>query len=138
MDIAFEDGEEPPDEWLQDGFLVLLDADGVAARLRRRLASFRRPPFKADDLIQLDGHAWDWVWWLHVKLARGERSLVYVELAKFFENIVVPAHNALAGEPRAGCYGLDRRLRLAGVAELEERSPETRRRRISIARCWPW
>ncbi len=99
VDLFFEDGEVPPDEWLQDGFVVLLDRGGVEARLRRRLASFQPPRFRAEDLAELDVHAWDWAYWLWVKLARGERWLVYVELAKYLESIVVPAYNALAGEP---------------------------------------
>lgn len=123
VDLFFEDGEVPPDEWLREGFLVLLDRGGVAERLRRRLAAYRPQPFRAEDLVELDAHAWDWAYWLWVKLARGERWLVYVELAKFLETIVAPAYNALAGEARAGYYGLDRRLAPALIEALEAALP---------------
>lgn len=123
VDLFFEEGEVPPDQWLGEGFLTLLDRGGVESRLRERLAAFQPPSFRAEDLAELDGQAWDWAWWLWVKLARGERWLVYVELAKFFETIVVPAYNALAGEPRAGYYALDRRLSPSLIEELEAALP---------------
>jgi predicted nucleotidyltransferase len=123
VDLTFEDGEVPPEEWLAEGYLVLLDRGGVDARLRRRLASYHPPPFRAEDLVELDGHAWDWAWWLYVKLARGERWLVYVELAKYLESIVIPAYNALSGAPRSGTYGLDLRLSASIIDELEAALP---------------
>jgi hypothetical protein len=123
VDLSFEDGEVPPDEWLREGYLVLMDRGGVERRLRRRLASFRPPPFGTEDLTELDGHAWDWAWWLYVKLARGERWLVYVELPKYLENIVIPAYNALAGAPRSGTYGLDQRLSTSVIDEVAAALP---------------
>jgi predicted nucleotidyltransferase len=110
VDLTFEDGEVPPEEGLAEGYLMLMDRGGVERRLRSRLASFSPPPFRAEHLAELDAHAWDWTWWLYVKLARGERWLVYLELPKYLENIVIQAYNALAGAPGSSTYGLDRRL----------------------------
>lgn len=129
VDLTFEEGEAPPSEWLRGGYLVLMDRGGVEKRLRRRLASFRPPPFRPEDFAELDGHAWDWAWWLYVKLARGERWLVYAELAKYLEGIVAPAYNPLAGTPASGTYGLDRRLSVSVIGQMEAslaRSPTPR------------
>lgn len=123
VDLTFEDGDVPPDEGLAVGYLVLMDRGSVERRLRSRLASFSPPPFRAEDLAELDGHAWDWIWWLYVKLARGERWLVYLELPKLLETIVIQAHNVLAGAPGSGTYGLHRRLSESVAAEMAAALP---------------
>jgi hypothetical protein len=61
------------------------------------------PP--APGLDELDAHAWDWLWWLDVKLARGEPWLVHIELVKFVETVLVFGSNALAGEWWRGATG---------------------------------
>lgn len=39
-------------------------------------------------LSDFDAHAWDWLWWMDVKLARGEEWLVHIELVKFAESML--------------------------------------------------
>jgi hypothetical protein len=39
-------------------------------------------PLRADTLVSIDGHFWDWILWLGGKALRGERRLVAGELVK--------------------------------------------------------
>jgi predicted nucleotidyltransferase len=119
VDLWFEEGEVEPSEWLREGFDVLLDKDDVAERLRAGLARLPEPALDPlhDDLPELDSHAWDFALWLHRKIALGELWLAYLELTKYVELIVLPAWNALAGEPWRGAVGVGERL----DAELLER-----------------
>lgn len=103
LDLFFHDGEPVADPWLADGVAALLDKTGVA----ERIAPAGPPPF---DAREHDAHAWDWLWWLHVKLIRGETWLVRVESTLFFSTILVRAWNERAGEGWRGTTGLSERL----------------------------
>ena len=111
VDLFFHDGDPSPDPWLSEGVVAVLDKTGVA----QRLTPGTPPPF---DAHEHDAHAWDWLWWLHVKLARGERWLVRIESVLFFQTIVVRAWNERAGVGWRGATGLSARL----DQELEERA----------------
>jgi hypothetical protein len=107
VDFFFQEGEPAADPWLRDGFRALVDPDGLAAGLRSALAT--EPP--APDLADFDVHAWDWLWAVHLKLRRpGHEWLVYIELVKFVETMLVTAYGALAPEPWRGVMRLEERL----------------------------
>ena len=92
VDFFFQEAEPAADPWLRDGFRALVDPDGLAGRVRRALAAEPPPP----DLSEFDVHAWDWLWAMHLKLRRpGHEWLVYVELVKFVETMLLTAFNAL-------------------------------------------
>lgn len=58
-----------------------------------------------------DVHALDWLWWLDVKLDRNEEIwLIYIELVKFVETILLAGHNALSSEPWRGTSTVEQRL----------------------------
>src|SRR5207302_2971829 len=106
VDFFFQEGQPAADPWLRDGFRVLAGSTEVGDGLRERLAAPTRP-----DLSDFDTHAWDWLWFAHVKLRRpGEEWLVYVELVKFVETMLVGAANYLAGQPWRGPWRLNARL----------------------------
>jgi predicted nucleotidyltransferase len=119
LDLAFEEERLAPDPWLRDGYEVLtgsVEEPDVADP----------PPFGAEgDLRELDAHAWDYAFWLHVKLERGERWVAYLELAGFLHHIVLLAHNATHGEGWAGGRGVDSRLSAETVAALEAALPQS-------------
>jgi hypothetical protein len=120
VDFFFQEGEPHIDPWLRDGFRVLFDPEDLAAPLRRQLADRTSPA----NLSEFDAHAWDWLWWLHVKLARGgEAWLVHNELVKFCETILVSGYNALSAEPWRGLALLERRLPSTNLAELRAATP---------------
>jgi hypothetical protein len=52
----------------------------------------KEPPwrFEPDTLEGIDGHFWDWAWWLRAKEAVGKSELVAVELGKLFEHLLAP------------------------------------------------
>jgi predicted nucleotidyltransferase len=107
VDFFFQEGEPAVDPWLRDGFRVLVDPDGLADGLRDALAADPPPP----DLCDFDAHAWDWLWAVHLKLRRaGHEWLVYVELVKFVETMLLSGFNALAPEPWRGVLGIEERL----------------------------
>jgi predicted nucleotidyltransferase len=107
VDFFFQEERSATDPWLRDGFRVLSGPSGLAERLRERLAAAR----PRRDLSDFDSHAWDWLRAAHVKLRRpGEEWLVYVELVKFVETILVGAANLLAAEPWRGVWQLEARL----------------------------
>jgi hypothetical protein len=111
VDFFFHDGDPEPDPWLADGFHALVDKAGVAARLAERLATAPpAAPMTAGELRELDAHAWDWLWWLHVKRKRGELWLAFFESTMFVQTILVRAWNELAGEPWRGATGLSQRI----------------------------
>lgn len=126
VDLFFRDGEVEPTAWLTTGFTVLVDKEDVASRLRRRLASFR-PATELDefhaDPLELDAHAWDFAWWLYVKLRRGQRWLVYTRLALFVDVIVVGGWNAAVGQPWASSTAADERLDPSVIAAIEAALP---------------
>jgi predicted nucleotidyltransferase len=107
VDFFYQEGEPLADPWLRDGFEALVDADGLGEDLRERLAA---PPV-LPDLEDFDAHAWDWLWWMDVKLVRGGQEwLVYIELVKFVETMLLGGHNALTPEPWRGASMVERRL----------------------------
>lgn len=107
VDFFFQEDEPDADPWLRDGFLALFDPDGLATRLRERLAAEPPPP----DLNDFDTHAWDWLWFAHLKLRhQGQKWLLYVELVKFVETMLVTGFNALASEPWRGVWRLEQRV----------------------------
>ena len=107
VDFFYKDGEPAADPWLRDGFVALFDPEGLASGLGERVAA-------ASGLPELDGfdpHAWDWIWWMDVKLSRGGQSwLVYLELVKFVETMLLGGHNALTPEPWRGASHAELRL----------------------------
>jgi predicted nucleotidyltransferase len=119
VDLAFEEERLAPDPWLRDGYAVLtgnVEEPDLA----------EPPPFGAEaDLRELDSHAWDYAFWLHVKLERGERWVAYLELPGFLQHIVVLAWNALHGEGWAAGRGVDSRLPAGTVAALEAALPRS-------------
>ena len=120
VDFFFQEAEPEPDPWLSDGFRALVDPDGLAARLRAALAGPPPPP----DLADFDVHAWDWLWAVRLKLRRpGHEWLVYVELVKFVETMLLTAFNALGPEPWRGVLRVDERLPAAARGELERALP---------------
>ena len=125
VDLFFEDGEVEADVWLLDGFEVLLDRAEVGELLRRRLATLEPPRLDLlhDDSAELDSHAWDFALWLDRKLDVGERWLVFLELRKYVELIVLPAWNALAGEAWRGAVGLPKRVDPELLERLEVAQP---------------
>ena len=107
VDFFFQEGEPAVDPWLRDGFRALFDPDGLADGLRAALVAEPGPP----DLSDFDVHAWDWLWAVHVKLRRpGQEWLVYVELVKFVETMLLTAFSVLAPEPWRGVFRLEERL----------------------------
>ena len=119
LDLAFDEERLRPDPWLRNGYDVL--SGSVAAP---ELAD--PPAFGAEgDLRELDAHAWDYAYWLHVKLERGERWVVYLELAGFLNHIVVLALNATRGAGWAGGRGLDARLDSGTLTSLEAALPRS-------------
>jgi predicted nucleotidyltransferase len=122
VDLAFEEERLAPDPWLRDGYAILtgnVEEPDLA----------EPPPFGAEsDLRELDAHAWDYAFWLHVKLERGERWVAYLELAGFLQHIVVLALNAAQGEGWAAGRGVDARLPPDTVAALEAALPRSAER----------
>lgn len=107
VDFFYQDGEPQVDPWLRDGFKAVVDPDGLAEPLRERLASAHGSP----DLSDFDAHAWDWWWWMDVKLTRGGQTwLVYIELVKFVETMLLTGYNALSPEPWRGSSNVEARL----------------------------
>jgi hypothetical protein len=120
VDFFYQDGEPHADPWLRDGFLALVDPDGLADALRVTLSE--KPD--APDLNDFDAHAWDWLWWMDVKLARGgETWLVYIELVKFVETILLTGYNALFPEPWRGGSAVEQRLPAEATATLRAALP---------------
>jgi hypothetical protein len=120
VDFFFQ--EEPPaaDPWLRDGFRALVDPDGVADRLRAALAAEPVPR----DLTDFDAHAWDWLWAVHLKLRRsGQEWLVYIELVKFVETMLLEGFGALGPDPWRGVLRIEERLPPEAVAELRAALP---------------
>ena len=94
VDFFFQEGEPRVDPWLRDGFRALVDEHGLADRLRAQLEA---PP-EPLDLSDFDAHAWDWLWAARLKLRRpGHEWLVYLELVKFVETMLLAGFGALAG-----------------------------------------
>lgn len=120
VDFFFQEGEPAADPWLRDGFRALFDPDGLADGLREALAAEPAPP----DLSDFDVHAWDWLWAMRLKLRRpGHEWLVYVELVKFVETMLLTAFSALAPEPWRGVLRVEERLPLQAQAELGRALP---------------
>lgn len=120
VDFFYQEAEPQPDPWLRDGFVALVDPDGLAAPLRERLACEPVMP----DLDGFDAHAWDWLWWMDVKLSRGGQSwLVQIELVKFVETMLIGGHNALTTEPWRGASHVERRLPADLQTELSAALP---------------
>jgi AcrR family transcriptional regulator len=119
VDLFFQEGQPAVDPWLRDGFRVLVGPSGLADRIRERLAEQLRV-----DLSEFDTHAWDWLWFAHLKLRRpGQEWLVYVELVKFVETMLVGAANILDGEPWRGVSWLQARLPAHVLAEVRAALP---------------
>ena len=120
VDFFFQEGESDPDPWLRDGVRSLVDPEGLAERLRSPPAAEPAPP----DLADFDVHAWDWLWAMHLKLRRpGHEWLVYVELVKFVETMLLTAFGALAPEPWRGVLRVEERLPLDAQSELRRALP---------------
>lgn len=120
VDFFYQEGEPEADPWLRDGFQVLVDPDGLEEALRARLAAEPAPP----DLADFDAHAWDWLWWVDVKLSRGGQEwLVHIELVKFVETMLLGGFNALTAEPWRGASRVGERLPAGLRAELEAALP---------------
>jgi predicted nucleotidyltransferase len=135
VDFFFQEGEPHADPWLRDGFVALVDPDGLADALPARLADERGSP----DLSDFDAHAWDWLWWMDVKLTRGGQAwLVHIELVKFVETMLLTGHNALSPEPWRGASEVEQRLPAEVQAELRAAlpaapEPEELRRAFDVA-----
>ena len=124
VDFFYQEGEPVADPWLRSGFEALVDPDALAHNLRKRLAE----PGHAD-LADFDPHAWDWLWWMDLKLTRGgEEWLVYLELVKFVETMLLGGHNALTAEPWRGASTVERRLGAEVGSELQAALPAAPRR----------
>jgi predicted nucleotidyltransferase len=120
VDFFYQEGEPHADPWLREGFVALVDPDGLAAALPARLVDGRG----SSDLSDFDAHAWDWLWWMDVKLSRGGQAwLVYIELVKFVETVLLTGHNALFAEPWRGASKVEQRLPAALQAELRAALP---------------
>jgi hypothetical protein len=120
VDFFYQEGEPQADPWLRDGFVALADPEDLAGALRERLAG----PGHAPDLADFDAHAWDWLWWMDVKQTRGgEEWLVYIELVKFVETMLLGGHNALTPEPWRGASAVEQRLPEDVRAELRAALP---------------
>jgi predicted nucleotidyltransferase len=120
VDFFYQEAEPHADPWLRDGFVALVDPDGLADALPARLAHERGSP----DLGDFDAHAWDWLWWMDVKLSRGRQAwLVYIELVKFVETMLLTGHNALSPEPWRGASEVEQRLPAELQAELSAALP---------------
>ncbi len=135
VDFFYQETEPQPDPWLRDGFVALVDPDGLVESLCERLARGSFMP----DLDGFDAHAWDWLWWMDVKLSRGGESwLVHIELVKFVETMLLGGHNALSPEPWRGASHVERRLVAELRAELSAAlpaspDPEELRRALATA-----
>lgn len=135
VDFFYQEGTPQRDPWLRDGFVALRDPEGLAEPLRAQLAA------EGDtvDLSAFDAHAWDWLWWMDVKLARGgEEWLVYIEFVKFMETVLLTGHNALSPEPWRGASRVEQRLPPDVKAELRGAvpaapEPEELRRTLGVA-----
>jgi hypothetical protein len=120
VDFFYQEAEPQADPWLRDGFARLAGPEELVRSLEDRLAREPVPP----DLDHFDAHAWDWLWWMDVKLARGGQSwLVHIELVKFVETMLLGGHNALTDEPWRGASHVERRLGADLQAELEAALP---------------
>ena len=120
VDFFYQEAEPHQDPWLRDGFVALVDPEGLAEPLRERVT---REPF-TPALGDFDTHAWDWLWWMDVKLSRGGQSwLVHIELVKFVETMLLGGHNALTPEPWRGASHVERRLPVDVQAELRAALP---------------
>ena len=120
VDFFFQEEHPVVDPWLRDGFRALVDPDGLADRLRAALAVEPAPA----DLSDFDVHAWDWLWAVHVKLRRpGQEWLVYVELVKFVETMLLEGFGVLAPEAWRGVLRLEERLSPDTRAELRAALP---------------
>jgi predicted nucleotidyltransferase len=120
VDFFYQEAEPHADPWLRDGFVALVDPDGLADALPARLADERGCP----DLSDFDAHAWDWLWWMDVKLTRGGQAwLVHLELVKFVETMLLTGHNALSSEPWRGASEVEQRLPAEVQAELRAALP---------------
>jgi predicted nucleotidyltransferase len=120
VDFFFQEGEPTVDPWLRGGFRVLVDPDGLADQLRTRLTA--DPP--SPDLTDFDAHAWDWLWACHQKLRReGHDWLIYVELVKFVETMLLAGFNVLSTEPWRGLWQLEQRLPADAQAALRAALP---------------
>jgi hypothetical protein len=118
VDFFFQEAEPTVDPWLRDGFRALVDRDGLGEHLRTALAPTPEPP----DLTDFDVHAWDWLWAMQLKLRRpGHEWLVYIELVKFVETMLLTGYGALAPEP------------WRGVLKIQERLPREDRRSLRRA-----
>jgi predicted nucleotidyltransferase len=135
VDFFYQEGEPHADPWLRDGFRALVDPEALADPLRDRLVAARG----SVDLGDFDAHAWDWLWWMDVKLGRGGESwLVHLELVKFVETILLAGYNALSAEPWRGASRVDQRLppdvrAQLGAALPAAPSPDELRRALDVA-----
>jgi predicted nucleotidyltransferase len=135
VDFFYQEAEPHPDPWLRDGVVALVDPDGLADALPARLSVERGAP----DLGDFDAHAWDWLWWMDVKLSRGGQAwLVHFELVKFVETMLLTGHNALSPEPWRAASEVEQRLPAEVQAELRAAlpaapEPEELRRAFDVA-----
>jgi predicted nucleotidyltransferase len=120
VDFFYQEAEPLADPWLRDGFVALVDPDGLADALPARLAGEDGSP----DLNDFDAHAWDWLWWIDVKLTRGGQAwLVHIELVKFVETILLTGHNALCQEPWRGAAAVEQQLPAEVQAQVRAALP---------------
>lgn len=120
VDFFFQEDEPDPDPWLRDGFRSLFDPDRLTERLRERLGTESPRP----DLSDFDTHAWDWLWWVHIKLRdEAQLWLSYIELIKFVETMLVTGFNVLVGEPWRGVWRLKERVPDGALAQVRAALP---------------
>ena len=120
VDFFFQEGEPHVDPWLRDGFRALVDEHGLADRLRTQLQAPPEPP----DLSDFDAHAWDCLWAARLKLRRpGHEWLVYLELVKFVETMLLAGFGSLTAEPWRGVLRMEERLPAEAREELRRALP---------------
>jgi hypothetical protein len=120
VDFFFQEGEPAVDPWLRDGVRALVDPEGLVDTLRTALRAEPAPP----DLTDFDVHAWDWLWAAKLKLRRpGHEWLVYFELVKFVETMLLTGFSALGPEPWRGVLRMEDRLPATAREELRRALP---------------
>jgi hypothetical protein len=106
VDLAFDEGSPEPRRGLADGFLVLVDRDGIEKRLRHELERWKPPRVDVD---AMDASAWPWLGGLHSKWRKGNHWLVRAGLFDFLCRRVLPLMAGRSDAMEEDLSELDRR-----------------------------